>query len=365
MFTNQSEERDSYIILKYPETYKKWVEDTGKQPQKRSNDYLDGEFFQFIVTEYQKTKEYRDEFCEMIDLLVRKNMTHRNYIGYQDDVKHELYSNAISKVFKYAIDGYDSTRGTAFVFFTSAITNAFKEVLKDYYRTKKIAKKLLTTKQVDAVAYNYDNIHIADIENQIKQSLVYFEDDEVEEIKRVWNDFYTELSTKYTTKRMKILVDPNTPKFKRKYVTYDHFIPVGDSGIMIEFYDLRTTNESNGTRPSELRDRMLIARKNGYQYFGVFSDQWEIGKQILLDKLQVMKECVEFNHDQPTGRELQFDFIPTELITDENILEPIFWGLKEDRSQRVVIDQHIESYINWLDSEENPTRVYGWGRLKA
>lgn len=365
MFNHQSEERDQLIQLKYPDTYQRWLQMTGKQPQKRTNDYMDGEFFQYIVVEYKANQSYKTELCELIDLLIRKNMTHRNYIGYEDEQKSEMYSCAMDKIFKYTIDGYNPEKGTAFVFFTSAITNAFKESLKDYYKTKKIVKRLLTERQTDAIAYNYESKDISEFEDQIKKSLVYFEDDEVEDIKRVWNEFYTTLNEKYKMKRLRLLVDPNTPKFKRKYVVYDHLIPIGDKGIIVEYFDVRTTNESNGTRPSELSQRAIIARNNGYQYFGVFSDQWEIGSGILLQKLSVMKEYVEFNHDKTTGRELQFDYILQDDITDDNILPPVFWGLSGERKQRVVMDQNIESYIKWLDTEENPTRVYGFGRLKV
>lgn len=404
MFANQSEERDNYIKLAYPILYKQWLLDNNKTPSKAANFYMDGEFFQWVISKYKHLGIHKNEACELIDLLIRKNMTSKNFIGYDNEIRHEMYGVAMDKIFKYTIAGYDDTKGTAFVFFTSAITNAFKEVLKDYYKTRKIVKRLLTVRQTDAVAYNYESADIAEIESQIKKSLVYFEDDEISEIKRVWNDFYTTLNQTYQMKRLKLLVDKNTPKFKRQYITYDHFIAINDnhmpriehlqklmndamgiedelyeeyqneidtltasikSGIVVEFYDTRTTNESNGTRPSELKTRALVARRNGYQYFAVFSDQWEIGKDMLLQKLSEMKEYVEFNHDKSTGRELQWDYITNVDLSDDNIQEPFYWGLKEERASRVVIPQNINDYINWLDTEENATRVYSFGRLKS
>jgi hypothetical protein len=394
MFANQSEERDNSNKLLYPKTYEIWLLSTNGKSSKRQQDYLDGNFFQYVVVEYAKNGSYKTEFCEMIDLLIRKVITHKNYIGYDADIKHELYSVAMDKIFKYTIAGYNSSKGTAFVFFTSAITNAFKEVLKDYYKTKKIAKRLLTIRQSDAVAYNYESADISEIEDQIKKSLVYFEDDDIIDIKREWNDFYNQINEKYPLTRLKLLEDPNTPKFKRKYITYDHIILLSDisvvediddvsdyfsdilddedepelkakKGVVVELFDLRTTNESNGTRPNELMSRAIIARKNGYQYFGVFSDQWTVAPEVIKMKLDQLVEYTRLELSESQGRDLQFDYIVKDDLSDDNLHPAIFWGLSEDRTTRYVLNQNIESYISWLDSVKNPTRVYGFGRLKS
>jgi len=369
MFHNQNDEFLENKKPKYLELYEEWKEKRPEQSQKRGpKHYIDGDFFQWVVLKYKEEGKYKEEFGELIDILIRKNLTSKKYIRYEPDLKHEMYSSAIYMIFKYTINGFDPQKASAFVFFTSAINNAFYRVLKEYYNQKNVAKEIIRRHRVDAIAYNYEPQHVNDIEQELKKHYDFIEGDE-EVIGDINNVIYS-IKEKYGDKvifNKKIIENENAPRFRRKYITYQAFIPTtNDSGVFVEYFYLPTTNESSGTRPNELMNRAIKARELGYQYFAFYSDELDIGKDTLLEKLDEIVTMTEINSPEKTGREVRFDYIPTDEFKNSEIEQSFWYGLKEDRKRRfVVVDQSPESYMKWLDNEENATRVYSFGRLKG
>ena len=369
MFHNQSEWRDENVPLKYEKLYKQWLVDNNTKPMKRTKDYLDGRFFEWLVLEYRDKGLYKDEFGENLSLLIRKIMTSRKYIGYSQDLHASMYSEAINMIFRYTIKGFDPEKASAFVFFTSAINNSFLLVLKKHYHQKNLAKEIIRQQRVDAIAYNYDSNEITEIEQELKKMNI----DEVEPIETIieqkinfnkqLKEWFPEIVIGY-----RMLENENVPKFKRKYFEYGLFLPVGDSGIMIDYFYLPITNEASNTRPNELHQRAMTARKNGFQYFGVFSDVWDDSdeaKETIKNRIEEMITLMMTDSDEITGKELQFDYIPTEIFNSSAIEKPFFWVLDDKRDiRKVMTDQSVESWLKWLDTSPNPTRVYSFGRLK-
>lgn len=365
MFNNQSEWRDENIEIPYKPLFKQWCEDNGVRIKR--GHYINADFLQYVIMNYKEEGKYTQEMWSLLDLLIRKNMTSKHYIGYDDDIKSEMYGNAIDKIALYTIDGFNPERGKAFVFFTSAIQHAFKEVLKNYYKSKNLAVKLLKEQGQNVVAYNTDSIHSHYFEEEIKKALEFVEYAE-DEIKEEIVEMYEEIKELYPNIRpIKIIEDDNAPKFKRKWYNYNYSIPVEgtEKYIIIEYFSLRLTNENVGTTPDYIKNRALIARRKGHQYFGVFSDMWDIGKELLLSKLEDMITNIQLDSKVSTGKNLMIDYIHQDDLIESNLNKPVFWGLHKDLTQRKMIyPQDVETYINWLDNEENATRVYDAGSIK-
>jgi len=424
MFHNQSESSDQ-IPKKYLEVYQAWCEQVGKK--EKAGHYLDGEFFQWCVMKYKNSDgvELKDELCELLDLLVRKNITHKNFIRYEDEDKHEMYSNAMSKIFQYTIKGYDESKGTAFVFFTSAIRNAFKEVLKNYYTSKNLASHLLRTRNIDLFVHNYETEDICDFDDSVRDALKFMNDDEKDEARFEMNEFYTEIAADWQFEKIRLIEDDNAPKFKRQYYTYNCFIPVHDfcdekfglnlytnvnkqsfiefakrmnvlldedrdvevlkkhfiaalikraKGIVVDYFDLNLINESNGIPPSYIQNRAMMVRKLGHQYVGVFSDEWnfktedgkERGKQVVKNRIQHSFDLMLSNYPFSNGRFVRYSYITLPELTEDNMHPKVWYALSDNRDIRNISpDQTPMAYLNWLNSEKNPSRVYDACMLKS
>ena len=411
------EDSDAYQKqLKYPETYKDWCEQNDVKV--KSNYYLDGNFFQYVVTTYKSTGELKQELCELVDLLIRKNLTHKKFIRYDNGEKDEMYSNALAKVFQYTIAGYDETKATAFVFFTTAIRNAFKEVLKDYYKQKNLARQLLKSRDLNRFIQNYDTQDICDFDESINDALEFMADEEEEETIFEMTEFFKQIKDRWDFKQIKMLEDENAPKFKRQYTTFNCFIPVHNfteescgleyysninkqdlvkyakklkipldgnkdikdikkaylktlidrsKGIVVEYFDLKLFNESNGIPPSYIQNRSMMVRKLGHQYVGVFSDEWEhqdddgnnVGQKVIMKRIQDCFDSVLCESPISNGRYVRFSYIPLSELNENNMHPKVWFGLKDKREKRhIVPDQTPMSYLNWLNSEKNATRVY-------
>lgn len=416
MFHNQSENLD-LTTKKYLAVYQSWCQENNKK--ERAGHYLDGEFFQWCVVHHKQTNKLSDELCELLDLLVRKNITHKNFIRYEDEVKHEMYSNAMSKIFQYTIRGYDESKGTAFVFFTSAIRNAFKEVLKDYYASKNLAAHLLKTRNIDLFVHNYEVADICDFDDTVTDALKFMNDDDKDEVKFEMNSFYKEIAETWNFDKIRLIEDDNAPKFKRQYYTFNCFIPVHDfcdekfglnlytnvnkkdfisfaarmgvesdetkdieilkkrfiaaltkraKGIIVDYFDLSLINESNGIPPSYIQNRAMMVRKLGHQYIGVFSDEWnfkdedsgkEIGKIQIKKRIQNLFDMMLAEYPVATGRFVRHSYIPLDQLDESNMHPKVWYALSDKRDIRNLSpDQTPAAYLNWLNYEKNPTRVY-------
>jgi len=422
MFNNQSVENNAKE-KKFQVLFKKWAQDEGKEL--KSTHYMSGDFFQHVVMQYKESGKHVNELCEMIDLLVRKNLTHRDWIRYDAGDKHEMYSNALAKIFQYTISGYDPAKGTAFVFFTTAIRNAFKEVAKDLYDEKNIAKKILKSRDIGMFIENFAIQDICDFDEVIKDGLEFMSDDEADEVKFEMNEFYTTIAQNWKFDKIKLIEDENAPKFKRQYHTFNCFIPVHDyteekfgldlyanvnkkdfvkfaksmnvildvnkdikelkrlflhtlskraKGIVVEFFDLKVVNEACGTPPSYIQNRAMLVRKLGHQYVGVFSDEWEfkdengneIGKKVILRRIQDSYNNMLTESPISNGRYIRYSYIAKEDLNDNNMHPKVWYALDEKREVRHINpDQTAQSYLNWLNAEKNQTRVYDASILKV
>jgi len=415
MFNNQSEDQQP---KKYLALYSIWCQDTNKKEKDKANHYMNGEFFQYVVTKYKDTGEYTDELCELLDLLIRKNLTHKNFIRYEAGDKHEMYSNAMAKIWQYTIKGYNPKLSTAFVFFTTAIRNAFKEVLKDYYSEKNMARNLLRRRDINIFVHNYEVQDICDFDESVTDALKFMNDEEVVDVKEDINEFYLAVKEKWESSSIRLIEDENAPKFKRQYYTFNHFIPVHNfseeslglnlynsvnktdfieyakrenvildenkdikelkklflhvlikrsKGIVVDYFDLRVINEANGIPPSYIQNRATMVRKLGHQYIGVFSDEWEfkaedgkeLGKNIILGRIQESFDMMLNKSPISNGRYIRYSYIPREDFVTAEQYPKVWYGLKDDRVKRhISIDQTPTTYLAWLNTEKNPTRVY-------
>lgn len=369
MFHSQSEDRDKNLLLKYPETYKKWKKDNNLEDRRlKANMYMDKEFFQFIVEAYINDGSYKVEFCELIDLLTRKNMTSSLFIGYYDQ-HDDMYSLAVQKCIIDAPRSYDKDIQSAFVYFTSTVRNSFFEILKNFYKTKEIALKILKSELYEAIAYNVDKEYIAEIDREIHKAIDFAEEEEVIQMYENRTQFFDTLRENFTVKNVRLLENKNAPKYKRKYEHFQGLIPVKTKGVIIDYFDLTNTNEAMGTRPGYIQFRSRVARLNGYQYLAVFSDIWESDPSIYMDRIEHLMTYIEMNHPvmefgDSYGYDLGSSYIPFSHYDDTNLTKPKWYGLKDDRKVRYpIIDQDVQKYINWLDTNENATRVYDCGRL--
>ncbi len=108
-----------------------------------------------------------------------------------------------------------------------------------------------------------------------------------------------------------------------KGIEFDNFIPMGNSGIVVEYIDLDVINEDNGYDRNYLLDRNLLIRQNGLQAFQLFSDVWNdihIHEDAIFDKINQILVAID-SDTQSTGRNPMIDYMTYDLIS-KAILEP-------------------------------------------
>ena len=395
--------------------FKRWAEENNKQI--KIGHYLDGEFFQWLVSDHKSTGLYQKELYEAVDLLIRKNMTHKQFIGYEQDEKSEMYSSAMMMVFQYTIKDFDASKASAFTWFTTAIRNAFKGALKTHYRAKNVAAKIMHGENVDNFIHNYDSKEASYFTQDLRDAMEHVSKEEIKQMTQKTKDFYDEISKSFTSTKIRLLDDENAPKFKRQYSEYPCFIPVHNfnqtslnydlytnvnrvdfvemasqagikldvsrdikelkktflaelikpaKGIVVDFFDLSLINESCGIRKSYIQHRAVQVRNLGHQYLGVFSDEWEIGKEVVMKRLQKMYDLMLNQYPISSGRYIRYDYIVQSDLRPDNMYDIVWYGLKDKREVREIAPiQTVDAYMKWLDSEKNATRVYDASILKS
>lgn len=370
MFTQQ----DSEVIQKENEDFytHQNIHIERNQLTARRNEYLNSDFFQTLTVKYYNyihneeeiTKEEKWLFGKSLDILIRKNITHKSFINYNDETKQDFYSNAMYRCLNYSIKSFKPDK-SAFNYFTSTIRNAFKEELNKQNAQRKIAKEQYEQKGIHSIMYNIDTkasetLNQAYIEHSInttkEQSIPYF-------ISKVLEKY-----SNYTCKPISLVEDDNAPRFKRKYFHYPLLIQEGDSGVIIEYVNLQEVNENNGQYKTELQKKIITARQNGYQVFYLFSDIWmdkEIDDEIIFKKIDTLLSNIKAGTNYNLGYNLMIDYIPYNLIESLGITAPNWWLLDEKLDDRHLVNsQDVEEYLHYKNISSKYTRVWDAGNLK-
>ncbi len=101
----------------------------------KKNHYIDNKKFEELIVAYQKDPDqYGDELFRLFDLLITNVMDSFSFAVDKDDAKQECFV-LILKTLK----NFDSTKGSAFNFFTTIIVNNLKLI---YTKNKKYIEKL-------------------------------------------------------------------------------------------------------------------------------------------------------------------------------------------------------------------------------
>lgn len=352
----------------YLELYEEWKKE--HEPSKRKG-YLDGRFFHWVGIKYRDEKLYEVEFWEMIDILIRKNMTSHKFINASDDEKDEFYSNAIHKVNKYLFNSFDEKKQSLFVYATSTVTSAFYDVKREDKRQEKIKKAA-----ADQLRGKVDNImEVSKEQNYIFQDEELQEDmikNDTKKLEQILNKIN---KTNFVLKRdVSLLENLDVPKFKRRYNTLQAILEpeddiAVDKGLVVEYYDVSKFNEYNGIHQNYFKNQALTARRNGYQYFLVFSDVYDEYPEIIIERINNMLLEVTFGIDRYKDLEpkyLEHDYINQEDLIEENLMPPIWYGLKDDFKRRVaVLDGSLQGYMAFKEENEKATRIYSAGRVKV
>lgn len=196
--------------------------------KKNSRQYLQPDFFQHIVNEYKllkdsnrKSKDIEWLFGKACDILIRHLLTSTQNIQENDEHKENCYCYAMYRINNYAIRTYDFNKAKAFVYFTSTISNAFKEEFNKSQEQKNIAKNKLKNEGLAGFVTNVD------IKDTNSMELEYVRDYNIQESVTV-APFYKDLNKRYSIQNLAILEDENVPRFKRTYQHYNTFIPVNN-----------------------------------------------------------------------------------------------------------------------------------------
>lgn len=101
----------------------------------KKNHYIDNEKFEKLIVAYQKDPDqYGDELFKLFDLLVTNVMDSFSFAVDKDDAKQECFVLILK-----TLRNFDSTKGSAFNFFTTIIVNNLKLI---YTKNKKYVEKL-------------------------------------------------------------------------------------------------------------------------------------------------------------------------------------------------------------------------------
>ena len=101
----------------------------------KKNHYIDNAKFEELIVLYQKDPDtYGDELFLLFDLLVTNVMDSFSFQVDKDDAKQECFVLILK-----TLRNFDSTKGSAFNFFTTIIVNNLKLI---YTKNKKYVEKL-------------------------------------------------------------------------------------------------------------------------------------------------------------------------------------------------------------------------------
>jgi hypothetical protein len=402
----------------YSAALKVWSETNGYKI--KDNEYLNNEFLTEMVFKMQnKPSKYdSDVFWGMMDLLIEKNLSSHRYSGYDQDLKGEMYTFAMEWIFRYTIKSFKSDKGSCFTFFTTAILNCFKKILKDFYVRNDKIQSLFNT-DIGLHFSNLNSTQCSELESAMKgENRSMISKNIISDTSVGFYTYFKEVSGE-NFYSIKVLSNPDDAKFKRKYVILDHFVPVSRGirdmyqldniskenlnvliqkfqlsvpsqfkvdhmvekfvleyckkfklGIVIDYFDLEQCNEFAGFRNSEITNRVTVARNLGYQYFGVFSDEWTLkdpdGKELLTKQFQDIYEAVLLDKPTSKSRFSRRGYIIKDDFYPENLHEKTWWGVTFDPIQRhLIINQTIDRYLEWKkDTNGKGSRVYDAPILK-
>ena len=112
-------------------------------------------------------------------------------------------------------------------------------------------------------------------------------------------------------------------------------------------------------------NQSLCARRNGYQYMAIFSDTYNEMPGAVIEKLNNLLLETEYGIDYTDeARHLENQYIKLSDIKNEKVIKPIWYGLKDDCKERLPVENTLDTYMKWLDENENATRIYSCGRMK-
>ena len=85
------------------------------------------------------------ELCKMVMYIAKKLTNHSNFVRYPQDLKDEMISAAVTKIFTKGkgLSNYNFAFSNPFSYFTTAIYNTFLIVLRDHYKHINIKKELI------------------------------------------------------------------------------------------------------------------------------------------------------------------------------------------------------------------------------
>jgi hypothetical protein len=381
MFTQQDSEVQKIENQKFYDLQNKFIQDNNLLS--RRNEYLNSDFFQYLVVQYQKhikekepiSKEIYWAFGKSLDILTRKNITHKSFLNYNDETKQDFYSNAIYRCLNYSILSFKEDK-SAFNYFTTTIRNAFKEELNQQNAQKKIAKEQYETNGLDSIMYNVDTQST----ESLKQEYIHQYSTPMEVASVPF--FKQKVLEKYNNiKPISILEDDTVNRFQRTYHKFDLFIPVSfeeidikgkkvkiEKGLIIEYIDLKEVNENNGQYKTELQKRILVARQNGHQCFFLYSDVWhdpDIADELIFQKIDTLLSNIKEELNYNIGYNLMLAYIPLELLNKLGYTEPNWWLLDEKLDNRhIVQDQGVQEYLHYKNISSSYTRVWDAGLLK-
>lgn len=100
-----------------------------------SKNYIDNDKFEKLIFQYQKsTKEVEEELFNLFDLLITNIFNSFGFSVDEDDAKQECFVLILK-----TLPGFDSSKGSAFNYFTTIILNNLKLV---YTKDKKYKDKI-------------------------------------------------------------------------------------------------------------------------------------------------------------------------------------------------------------------------------
>lgn len=366
------------MFLHYDNDYfKKEIEEFNKKQNNwcidnniklRTKDYLHNKYLQYITLNYLEDKDDEENkklFSQALDILIRHNITAKNFINYNDEMKNEFYSCAISRCITHGLKTFKPEL-SAFNYFTTVITSAFKQILNEDSKERMKEKNSYQSAGLEGVIYNAGVTDVTELESDFEiQGNVLHKNPEIA-------PFIYDLKSKYNCKHIRILENPGTARFLRKYSEFKYFIPVIDSeddekGVVIEYIDLNQKNEDMGVYSTYYQNRNLIARRNGHQVFMLYSDVYndeDIPDKIIWDKINTMITMMKENSLSSTGVDPMIDYIPYSMIDGIGLSKPSWFPLDENRNKRgFIINQDVQEYIRIKDINPNSTRVFDCGKI--
>ena len=115
-----------------------------EKDMKQRNNYIDRDRLHQLMRDYKDTGIMSEQLGNIFIVMVDHILGHSNFRNYTSDLKEEMKGHALLMIIKYVhnCNAYERDATSVFAYVTTIIFNAYRQVLKKYYKHLNLKREL-------------------------------------------------------------------------------------------------------------------------------------------------------------------------------------------------------------------------------